>query len=620
MLDFGQPELPGTFVVLQGVPGDGMRNTIHSFPKYPAKIDDNTAEQRCNDESTTDLQEISSLPVTSTSEGYPNEKAATGTALYACSTLPASQATSGSVLQNSGIFPLGCWSPPSASEALSATNGSIHSIQSASTGNDFLSGGSHKSQKDEQNFGCSKSHRFDGLPAKLRCSTPNYAEELALNEWERLCRDEEEGQWLEWNESSEPRPQLRVNENRWWTENGRLIVFERVPSLDTLSTTPTVGILSPGTVVLGTEMLTIGPSTGRCRVYRPSDATELLRIEAPIQGYIVFSVNRYRFLFPGMLSALLSDRQWLWRVSCPVGAFVRKGLELSTQHITTVPYGSLVHVKRKAINAMGLSRLQVEVFVPPESESKDPEMVLGWCSEYLNPLSGQRGKIAQPLPLPVPAVYCVMLKEGAIIRDGVELSSQEIGHAPEGSLVSITSRAFTEHPTEDCVERLRIAGNGGWISRKLNNPPPLDLVIVKLIELDGEFEPNAPWAFHFSQLRKMQESHQEPTCCGTQVNEFTALPILSPLNPPERSRKGSLTSSRLKKPPLSTYAKIPNRQSALEDQCLVCLADFRTSTIVHGETGHIACCLVCARILKAQGSPCPICRQPIELVVQHFWA
>lgn len=27
----------------------------------------------------------------------------------------------------------------------------------------------------------------------------------------------------------------------------------------------------------------------------------------------------------------------------------------------------------------------------------------------------------------------------------------------------------------------------------------------------------------------------------------------------------------------------------------------RTATIVHGETGHIACCLTCARILKARG-------------------
>ncbi|CAM9182104.1 unnamed protein product, partial [Sphacelaria rigidula] len=46
----------------------------------------------------------------------------------------------------------------------------------------------------------------------------------------------------------------------------------------------------------------------------------------------------------------------------------------------------------------------------------------------------------------------------------------------------------------------------------------------------------------------------------------------------------------------------------------------RTATIVHGEIGHIACCLECARILKARGDPCPVCRVAIDSVVQHFWA
>jgi hypothetical protein len=46
-----------------------------------------------------------------------------------------------------------------------------------------------------------------------------------------------------------------------------------------------------------------------------------------------------------------------------------------------------------------------------------------------------------------------------------------------------------------------------------------------------------------------------------------------------------------------------NRRSIIDsnNRCLICLSDERTSTIVHGETGHIACCLACARILKARG-------------------
>lgn len=43
------------------------------------------------------------------------------------------------------------------------------------------------------------------------------------------------------------------------------------------------------------------------------------------------------------------------------------------------------------------------------------------------------------------------------------------------------------------------------------------------------------------------------------------------------------------------------RRGDPNNRCLICLSDERTSTIVHGETGHIACCLACARILKARG-------------------
>ena len=39
--------------------------------------------------------------------------------------------------------------------------------------------------------------------------------------------------------------------------------------------------------------------------------------------------------------------------------------------------------------------------------------------------------------------------------------------------------------------------------------------------------------------------------------------------------------------------------------CVVCLTSECNATIVHGETGHVVCCLICARILKARGDNCP---------------
>ena len=48
--------------------------------------------------------------------------------------------------------------------------------------------------------------------------------------------------------------------------------------------------------------------------------------------------------------------------------------------------------------------------------------------------------------------------------------------------------------------------------------------------------------------------------------------------------------------------------------------DARNATFVHGETGHIACCLLCARALQARGDSCPVCRLPVDVVIQHFFA
>jgi len=129
----------------------------------------------------------------------------------------------------------------------------------------------------------------------------------------------------------------------------------------------------------------------------------------------------------------------------------------------------------------------------------------GWCSELLNPLSGQRGIVAQPLPFPVPAVYRVTLPIGAVIRRDVELSSPQVGIAPFGSLLKVTGRQFSEHPVDKCIERLKLAGNRGWISVRLNRPPPLDDLVVELVSADREFDPDAPGKYHAREIHRANE-------------------------------------------------------------------------------------------------------------------
>uniref|UniRef100_A0A7R9Z1H2 RING-type domain-containing protein n=1 Tax=Pseudictyota dubia TaxID=2749911 RepID=A0A7R9Z1H2_9STRA len=75
--------------------------------------------------------------------------------------------------------------------------------------------------------------------------------------------------------------------------------------------------------------------------------------------------------------------------------------------------------------------------------------------------------------------------------------------------------------------------------------------------------------------------------------------------------------------PTHTSALVFRASGGVDEQqqklCLVCLSEERNATIVHGETGHIACCLTCARILKFRKMKCPVCRLKIDTVIQHFW-
>ena len=253
--------------------------------------------------------------------------------------------------------------------------------------------------------------------------------------------------------------------------------------------------------------------------------------------------------------------------------------------IDTLPYGSLVRVTRRTVNSQGLMRLQVQSKVDDTKINK-PRWIDGWCSEYLNPQSGQRGIVILPLTFPVPALYRVTLPIGAVIRTDIELSSPMIGVIPMGEIVSVVGRAFSEHPVDRCIERLQLAGNGGWISVRLNRPPPNDDLVVELIGVDGAFDPKLPGYYHLEAQRLVQQSPHwsSDNARNNSSGDISSIESVSSEN------SGKNVSSKRHGP--------ENRRS---EQCLICLTEERNATIVHGETGHVACCLVCARILKARG-------------------
>jgi hypothetical protein len=266
--------------------------------------------------------------------------------------------------------------------------------------------------------------------------------------------------------------------------------------------------------------------------HRNSATLCFLRTSSPHIGYILSHIHNYPYLAPG-LPTTYTGSTWLWRVTCqPDGAFIRSGLDLVAEHIGTLPYGTICCVQKKVVNYMGLNRLQIDAFVNHGEDGNDDrdsvhgepnespfvtaeyKKLSGYISEFLNPLSGQRGNIVEQVSFPVPALYRVIHPDGAIIRSGVELSTGQIGFAPKGSVLSIVGRSYSSNPSSNCIERLRLAGGGGWISSNLNRDEPHNKKIVEMIGADETFDPEDPASFHFDQQKKVMAELKADTAKG----------------------------------------------------------------------------------------------------------
>jgi hypothetical protein len=527
---------------------------------------------------------------------------------------------------------------------------------------------------------------------------------VSIQEWNKQCREEEVTQMKDvlMLSAAPGIPTERASGasmlygSQWWKNKRHcLCVFDSPPKFvaatvssetkNKLELGKTIGELAPGTTVMGVEKFAIVNDS----IHRNSHASknlnegivEILKIESPFVGYVVCSVDGYPFIGPGLPSHYTDTRVWFWKVTCTKGAFVRQGLELTSVHVATIPFGSFVRVKRKTVNAMGLSRLEIEAILTEEEFSSDTDQspksvgftgallslslrknsgnqlqerkvtkrkVVGWISEALNPLSGQTGPIVHPISFPVPALYRVILPDGAVIRNGIELSSSQIGHAPYDALLNVVGRAYSQHPTDRCIQRLKLAGSGGWISVKLNRPPPGDhLHVIQQIGIDGEFDPNYAGLFHIEKqllvlhefnlnLNVPNEKERQNIARLTRSSSRLVSSCISSIHDEEDDDSGSsendadLNPSSLPALYRSGVANFGRTSSQIslkcssksrkDDLCLICLTEERNATIVHGETGHIACCLTCARLLKGRGDKCPVCRLPIDLIIQQFWA
>jgi len=348
----------------------------------------------------------------------------------------------------------------------------------------------------------------------------------------------------------------------------------------------------------------------------------------------------------------LAQAAFHYRVVCEDGAYVRAGLELSSRHLYTIASQSTVEVLERCVNVQGLARLRTAD---------------GWISEMLNPLSGQRGPIVEVVPLQHPLQFRIVFPGGALVRSGIELSSSVVGTIPVGHEIIVTDKRYSNTPSYRCVPRLKLADGSGWISVRINSPPPNETV-VELMGLASQEEAreysaaiNRPAAAvagsaHGAGMLEgetdaEEEDGGEHAADGGERRRSLAAAsaslVLLPADKQQRPRHHHQHSQqdhhhhaidawdkirRALQPDDDDFGAATGagenhqrqqeqkRRSKEDHSCLVCFSSHRNATFVHGESGHIACCLECARVLKGRGDPCPVCRMPVDSVIQHFWA
>jgi hypothetical protein len=155
---------------------------------------------------------------------------------------------------------------------------------------------------------------------------------------------------------------------------------------------------------------------------------------------------------------------------------------------------------------MGLNRLGIDTATTAVAGERTSAAVVGYVSQYLNPLSGQCGCVARPVPFPRPVLYEVTHPGGVDVHSGSELSTARIGRASRGTVLSIVGRGFTDHPRDDCAERLKLSGGGGWISSRGGGGREEDKeLLVRIVSIDASFDPDEPGRFHLNSTMRIME-------------------------------------------------------------------------------------------------------------------
>uniref|UniRef100_A0A8B9YJB0 E3 ubiquitin-protein ligase Mdm2 n=1 Tax=Bos mutus grunniens TaxID=30521 RepID=A0A8B9YJB0_BOSMU len=132
-------------------------------------------------------------------------------------------------------------------------------------------------------------------------------------------------------------------------------------------------------------------------------------------------------------------------------------------------------------------------------------------------------------------------------------------------------------------------------------------------------------------------SQQEPSDSGTSVSEnrchleggSNQKDLVQELQEekPSSSDMVSRPSTSSRRRAVSETEETQDKEESMEssfplnaiEPCVICQGRPKNGCIVHGKTGHLMACFTCAKKLKKRNKPCPVCRQPIQMIVLTYF-
>ncbi|KAJ6651399.1 hypothetical protein lerEdw1_020972 [Lerista edwardsae] len=128
----------------------------------------------------------------------------------------------------------------------------------------------------------------------------------------------------------------------------------------------------------------------------------------------------------------------------------------------------------------------------------------------------------------------------------------------------------------------------------------------------------------------LEEGFDVPDCKKGKINEGKEVEDTEQSSESQESEANSQpsTSSSLLCSSQEEPEKEPTLDQASSDSylplssvepCVICQSRPKNGCIVHGRTGHLMSCFTCAKKLKKRNKPCPVCRQPIEMIVLTYF-